>query len=36
LEQGLGDDFTGEVKDAWTATYLLSSDVMKGAKAKAA
>ena len=29
LEQGLGDAFTGEVKEAWTAAYALMSGVMK-------
>ena len=28
LEQGLGDDFTPEVKDAWTEIYLLLAKVM--------
>lgn len=28
LGQGLGDDFTDEVKAAWTETYLLISGVM--------
>lgn len=36
LEKGLGDDFTPEVKDAWTETYLLVAGVMKDAAAKAA
>jgi hemoglobin-like flavoprotein len=29
LEQGLGDDFTPEVREAWSATYGLLSDVMQ-------
>lgn len=33
LEQGLGDAFTGEVKEAWTAAYALMSGVMKEAAA---
>lgn len=28
LEKGLGDDFTPDVKDAWTAAYTLLSTVM--------
>ena len=28
LEQGLGDDFTPEVKDAWTAVYTVLSSLM--------
>ncbi len=28
LEQGLGDDFTEEVKEAWTETYTTLSTVM--------
>ena len=28
LEQGLGEDFTSEVKDAWTEAYKLLSGVM--------
>jgi len=33
LEQGLGDTFTPEVKEAWTLTYTSIADVMKeGAK----
>lgn len=28
LEQGLGDAFTSDVKDAWTATYVTLSGVM--------
>lgn len=36
LEQGLGDDFTDEVKDAWVVLYTTVADVMKqGAKAPA-
>ncbi len=31
LEAGLGDDFTPEVKQAWTNTYGIMADVMKGA-----
>lgn len=31
LEQGLGPDFSPEVKDAWTAVYGLLAKVMKGA-----
>ena len=33
LDQGLGDAFTPEVKEAWTLTYTTITDVMKvGAK----
>jgi hemoglobin-like flavoprotein len=35
-EQGLGEDFTPEVKDAWNAVYTLLADTMKSAAAKAA
>jgi hemoglobin-like flavoprotein len=35
LEQGLGKDFTPEVKAAWVEVYLLLSGVMKDASAKA-
>lgn len=28
LEQGLGDAFTEDVKDAWVATYVMVSNVM--------
>lgn len=35
LEQGLGDDFTDEVKAAWTATYTTLATVMKDAAAVA-
>ncbi len=31
LEAGLGDDFTPEVKTAWTDTYGVMAGVMKGA-----
>ena len=31
LEQGLGRDFTPEVKEAWTEAYKLLSDTMKSA-----
>jgi hemoglobin-like flavoprotein len=31
LEQGLGKDFTPEVKDAWAAAYKFLSDTMKNA-----
>lgn len=31
LEQGLGQDYTAKVADAWTATYTLIADVMRGA-----
>jgi len=31
LGQGLGDDFTDEVKEAWTAAYVILSGVMKDA-----
>jgi hypothetical protein len=33
LEQGLGEDFTQEAKEAWTSVYLLLAEVMKGALA---
>ena len=37
LEQGLGEDFTPEVKDAWVVVYTLLANTMKdAAKAKAA
>ncbi|MEP9375813.1 globin family protein [Aquabacter sp. CN5-332] len=35
LEQGLGPDFTPEVKDAWTEAYGLLSSVMIAAAAEA-
>lgn len=31
LGQGLGDDFTDDVEDAWVAVYTLLSSVMKEA-----
>ena len=31
LGQGLSDDFTDEVKEAWTAAYVILSGVMKDA-----
>ncbi|SPF78422.1 globin family protein [Pseudoprimorskyibacter insulae] len=31
LEKGLGDDFTPEVKEAWTVAYTTLAGVMKGA-----
>lgn len=33
LEQGLGDDFTPDVKEAWTQTYVTLATVMKEAAA---
>lgn len=35
LEQGLGEDFTPEVKEAWTETYTTLATVMKDAAAAA-
>ena len=35
LEQGLGDEFTAELKDAWTAVYGMLADTMRGAAVKA-
>lgn len=35
LEQGLGEDFTEEVKDAWNETYVTLATVMKDAAASA-
>lgn len=35
LEQGLGNGFTDEVRDAWTAAYTLLADTMKTAAADA-
>jgi len=36
LQQGLGDAFTPEAKQAWTETYVTLAGVMKSAAAKAA
>jgi hemoglobin-like flavoprotein len=36
LEQGLGPDFTPEVKDAWGAVYTVLASTMKQAAASAA
>lgn len=36
LEQGLGEDFTPEVESAWSETYNVMADTMKGAVAEAA
>jgi hemoglobin-like flavoprotein len=36
LEQGLGADFTPEVKDAWTAAYTVLAGTMQEAAAAAA
>jgi hemoglobin-like flavoprotein len=36
LEQGLGVDFTPEVKEAWTTVYRLLADTMKDAAVQAA
>jgi len=36
LDQSLGDDFTDEVKEAWTTAYVILSGVMKEAEAKSA
>ena len=33
LEQGLGDDFTPETREAWTACYGILASEMKGAAA---
>lgn len=32
LEKGLGEDFTPEVLDAWTQTYMVLASVMKSAE----
>jgi hemoglobin-like flavoprotein len=34
LEQALGEDFTPEVRDAWTEAYLLVATVMRRAAAR--
>jgi hemoglobin-like flavoprotein len=31
LEKGLGESFTGDVKEAWASTYTLLADTMKEA-----
>ena len=36
LEQGLGDGFTSEVKDAWATVYGVLAGTMKSAAAEAA
>ena len=36
LEQGLGDAFTDDVREAWTAAYTLLATTMKEAAAEAA
>ena len=36
LEEGLGDAFTGETRDAWAAAYGILASVMIGAAASAA
>ena len=36
LSQGLGDDFTDEVKDAWVTVYGILATTMKNAAAEAA
>jgi hemoglobin-like flavoprotein len=36
LDKGLGPDFTPEVKEAWTAVYMVLADTMKGAARQAA
>jgi hemoglobin-like flavoprotein len=36
LEQGLGPDFTPEVREAWTETYALVARVMQAAAGEAA
>ena len=35
LEQGLGDAFTPQVRDAWTKAYTFLADAMKGAASNA-
>jgi hemoglobin-like flavoprotein len=36
LAQGLGDDFTDEIKDAWATAYVILADTMKEAAKQAA
>jgi hemoglobin-like flavoprotein len=36
LEQGLGPDFTPEIREAWSQTYSVLADTMRGAVAEAA
>jgi hemoglobin-like flavoprotein len=36
LEQGLGEKFTPEVREAWTVVYTILADTMKNAAAEAA
>ena len=36
LEQGLGEEFTPEVEEAWAETYWTLATIMKGAMAEAA
>ena len=36
LEQGLGEDFTDDVKDAWATVYSVLSGVMQSASAESA
>ena len=36
LEQGLGEAFTPEVKEAWTTIYSILATTMKGAAASSA
>lgn len=36
LEKGLGEAFTTEVKEAWTAVYVVLADTMKAAAKQAA
>jgi hemoglobin-like flavoprotein len=36
LEQGLGNSFTTEMRDAWTAAYVVLANAMKDASRLAA